>query len=107
MKRDFTYIDDIVSCIRTLIDKNYKCEIFNLGNHRSEDLMYMIELIEINIGKKAIVDFQSVQPGDVPESFADIEKLHSILGYQPDTNLDLGIKIFMDWFQTYNNNEMQ
>lgn len=102
MKRDFTYIDDIIKGIRASIDKNYQCEIFNLGNHRSEDLMYMIELIEKNIGKKAIVDFQPMQPGDVPESFADIEKSSEMLGYRPSINIDTGIKYLIDWFKEYN-----
>jgi len=72
MKRDFTYIDDIIKGVRAAIDKNYNCEVFNLGNHRSEELLYMIELIEKNMEKKAIIDFKPMQPGDVPESFVDI-----------------------------------
>ena len=103
MKRDFTFIDDIVSGIRASIDKNYQCEIFNLGNHRSEGLMYMIELIEKNIGKKATIDFKPMQPGDVPESFADIGKSVEMLEYNPETNVDKGIKHLIDWYREYNN----
>jgi len=102
MKRDFTYIDDIVSGIRASIDKNYQCEVFNLGNHRSEELMHMIELIEKDLGKKAIIDFQPMQPGDVPESFADIEKSTKMLGYRPMTNIDVGINFLINWFKKYN-----
>ena len=78
MKRDFTYIDDIIAGIRASMVKNCQCEVFNLGNHSSEQLMDMIKLIEDNIGKKAIVDFQPMQPGDVPVSYADIDKSKSL-----------------------------
>jgi len=101
MKRDFTFIDDIISGIRASIEKNYQCEVFNLGNHRSEDLMYMIKLIEENIGEKAIIDFQPMQPGDVPESFADVEKTTALLGYNPTINIDIGIKHLIIWFKEY------
>jgi len=103
MKRDFTYIDDIVSGVRASIEKNYRCEVFNLGNHRSEDLLYMIELIEKNIGNKANINLQPMQPGDVPESFADIGKSVEMLGYKPETNIDKGIKYLVDWLKEYNN----
>jgi len=101
MKRDFTFIDDIVSGTRASIDKNYQCEVFNLGNHRSEDLMYMIELIDRNIGKKAVINFQQMQPGDVPESFADIDRSIEKLNYVPTTNIDTGIDCLINWYQDY------
>jgi len=101
MKRDFTYIDDIISGIRASIDKNYQCEVFNLGNHRSEELMYMIELLEENIGKKAIIDFQPMQPGDIPESFADIKKSEGCLDYRPKTNIGKGVAPFVKWYNKY------
>jgi len=101
MKRDFTYIDDIITGIRASIDKNYKFEIFNLGNHSSEELMYMISLIEKYIGKRALIEFQPMQPGDVPESFADIEKSKKMLDYMPRTNINVGIKSFIKWFEKY------
>ena len=102
MKRDFTYIDDIVDGIRASLDKNYQCEVLNLGNHRSEELMYMIELIEKNLDKKAIIDFQPIQPGDVPESFADIEKSTKMLGYKPKTNIKSGVQYLTTWYKEYN-----
>jgi len=101
MKRDFTYIDDIISGLRSSIDKNYQYEVFNLGNHCSEDLMYMIQLIEENIGKKAIIDFQPMQPGDVPESFADIDRSSRLLDYFPTTNIDVGIEYLIKWYMDY------
>jgi len=102
MKRDFTYIDDIVVGIRASIDKNYSCEVFNLGNHRSEELMHMIELIEKFIGKKANIDFHPMQPGDVPESFAEINKATKLLSFKPTTNIDDGIQNLIDWYKEYN-----
>ncbi|MBL7094313.1 GDP-mannose 4,6-dehydratase [candidate division KSB1 bacterium] len=101
MKRDFTYIDDIIAGTRSAIDKNYPCEIFNLGNHRSEELMDVVHLIEENLDKKAIINFQPMQPGDVKESFADIEKSTKLLGYKPTTNVDIGIRNFINWYNEY------
>ena len=99
MKRDFTYIDDIIAGTRSAINKNYKCEVFNLGNHRSEQLMDVVSLIEQNLGKKAEIEFLPMQPGDVPESFADIKKSEEMLGYKPTTTVDVGIRKFVDWYK--------
>ena len=103
MKRDFTYIDDIVFGIRAAVEKNYLCEVFNLGNSRSEKLMYMIGLIEKYLGKKAIIDFQPMQPGDVPESYAEISKSKKMLEYSPTINIDVGIEVMVKWYLKYNN----
>ena len=103
MKRDFTYIDDIISGTRAAIDKNYPCEIFNLGNNKSENLMDMIGMLEKKLGKKAKIDFQPMQPGDVKESFADIKKSEEKLGFKPTTNVDVGIGKFVEWYKWYNN----
>ena len=102
MKRDFTYIDDIVAGTRLAVDKNYKCEVFNLGNHNSEELMDVIHIIEENLGKKAKIDFQPMQPGDVKESFADIDKSIKMLGYNPKTNIEKGLYKFINWYTGYN-----
>ena len=101
MRRDFTYIDDIIAGTRSAIDKNYKCEVLNLGNHKSEELMDVVHYIEENLGKKAKIDFKPMQPGDVKESFADIEKSIEKLGYKPTTNVDAGIEQFINWFKEY------
>jgi len=101
MKRDFTYIDDIIVGTRLAIDKNYQCEVFNLGNHRSEQLMDVVQLIEENLGKKAEIEFLPMQPGDVPESFADIDKSMEMIRYEPTTNVDVGIRKFIEWFKEY------
>ena len=101
MKRDFTYIDDIITGTRSAIKENYKCEVFNLGNHKSEQLMDVVKLIESNLGKKVEIDFQPMQPGDVPESFSDIDKSVERLGYKPMTNIDVGIEKFIKWYKQY------
>lgn len=103
MRRDFTYIDDIVSGVISALNKPFKYEIFNLGNHKSEDLMDFIHLIEDYIGKKAIINFLPIQPGDVPETFADIKDTQEKLGFFPETNIKEGIKKFLDWYKNYYN----
>ena len=74
MKRDFTYIDDIVSGVISSIKNNFNFEIFNLGNNSSEQLMDVVSLIESKIGKSAIINYEPMQLGDVTNTFADIEK---------------------------------
>ncbi len=102
MKRDFTYIDDIVNGTKLAIKKNYKCEIFNLGNSKTENLMDVVNIIEKNIGKKAKIDYLPMQPGDVPMSFADIDKSKKKLGFDPKIDIDTGIEKFISWFKIYN-----
>ncbi|MBS83161.1 MAG: protein CapI [Gammaproteobacteria bacterium] len=104
MKRDFTYIDDIILGTRAAIEKNYKCEIFNLGNNKIEKLMDMISLIEKSIGKKAKINFLPMQKGDVKETFADINKSIKMLNYKPTTNIDKGINQFINWYLNYKQN---
>ena len=101
MERDFTYIDDIITGTRAAIDNNYPCEVFNLGNNNSEDLMEMVELIESEIGKKAEIQFEEMQPGDVKRTFADIEHSKQKLKYTPTTKIAEGIPKFIEWYLTY------
>jgi UDP-glucuronate 4-epimerase len=101
MKRDFTYIDDIISGTRSAIDNNHKCEVFNLGNHRSEQLMDMISSIEKELDKKAEIDFQPMQAGDVKESFADIQYSTAKLGFLPKTSIEDGIPLFIEWYRSF------
>ena len=101
MKRDFTYIDDIINGIRASIDKNYKCEIFNLGNNKSEELMHIVSSIENSLGKKALIDFKPIQPGDVKKTNANIDKSKKLLGYAPTINVDFGIEKFISWYKDY------
>ena len=101
MKRDFTYIDDIIRGTRSAIEKNYKCEIFNLGNSKSESLMELIDIIEKNLGKKAQIEYLPMQLGDVKESLADIKKSIEKLGYKPITTINKGIPQFIKWYKEY------
>ena len=101
MKRDFTYIDDIVNGIKSALNKNYECEVFNLGNSKSENLMDIVSHIELNLEKKAKVDFKPMQLGDVKQTYADIEKSKKLLGYNPCINIDIGIKRLIDWYKQY------
>ena len=105
MKRDFTYIDDIISGTQAAIDKNHKCEVFNLGNHKSENLMDMIALLEQELGKKAEIDFKPMQSGDVKESYADMDLSEKKLGFRPKTSINQGIPKFIDWYNEYNFNK--
>ena len=101
MKRDFTYINDVITGTRSAINKNYKCKIFNLGNHKSEELIDIVQLIEKNLGKKAEINFLPMQPGDILESFAEIDKSVEMLEYKPTTNVDVGISKFVEWYNEY------
>ena len=101
MKRDFTYIDDIVSGIAIALEKSYPYEIFNLGNSKSVGLEYFIGLIEKELGKKATKNMLPMQPGDVPETLADIKYSTKMLGYNSKTSVEAGIKNFIKWYRDY------
>lgn len=104
-KRDYTYIDDIVDGILKSIDYLFKnqdiYEIFNLGESHVVSLKEMVETIEKVLGKKAVLDKQPIQPGDVEKTYADISKAKEILGYNPKTNFEDGIKKFVEWYMNY------
>ena len=104
MQRDFTFIDDIIQGTRASIDKNYACEIFNLGNNRCENLMDMIALIEKSLGKKTELNLMEIQLGDVKKTFADIEYSRDKLGYEPTTSITEGIPVFIRWYRDYTSN---
>lgn len=101
MKRDFTYVDDIVAGTLSAIDNPKAYEIYNLGNHHSEALGKFIQLIEQNLGKEAKKNYLPLQPGDFLENFADIEKARHDLGFEPETTLEEGIKKFVEWYREY------
>ena len=100
MRRDFTYVDDIASGVLASLfaDGLERNEIINLGNNICEDLMKIIGLIESHLGVKAKMNFLPMQPGDVPESFADIEKARTKLSFNPSTPVERGIPAFLDWY---------
>ena len=105
MKRDFTYIDDIVAgvlaCLDRPSDETPPHRVYNLGNHRSEPLMRFINLIEQSLQLKAEIIFEDMQPGDVKETYADIEASQNDLGFEPSTAIDEGIANFVDWYRDY------
>jgi UDP-glucuronate 4-epimerase len=103
MKRDFTFIDDIILGTKSALEKNYKCEIFNLGNNKNEELMDLIKVLENELSKEAIVKFLPMQSGDVIETYANIEKSIEKLNFNPKTSIQDGIPKFIDWFKKYYN----
>jgi len=101
MKRDFTYVDDIVSGILTAIDKSYLFEIINLSGGRDVRLMEFVNEIEKNLNKKAIINFMPMQPGDIEESPSNISKAKKLLNYSPKISIEEGIKKFVNWYKEY------
>ncbi len=100
MSRNFTYIDDIVSGVLTVLDANLKYDIINIGGDKEETLLRFIEVIENNLGLKAKKKMLPMQPGDVPSTVADISKLRK-MGWEPTTGIEEGIKKFIDWYREY------
>jgi UDP-glucuronate 4-epimerase len=97
-RRDYTFVDDIIQGVRAAIDYEASgYEIFNLGESRTVELNYLIELLEENLGKKAIIDRREMQAGDVPQTFADITKARKLLSYNPQTQIEEGIGKFAEW----------
>ncbi|WP_156678984.1 NAD-dependent epimerase/dehydratase family protein [Sphingomonas profundi] len=114
MRRDFTYIDDIVAGIVAALDNappddnaekaggsRSPHRVYNIGNHRSEELGRLIDLIEGACGKPAIRDLQPMQAGDVKETYADISAIQRDLGFAPATTIDTGVPRFVEWFRGY------
>ncbi len=114
MRRDFTFVDDIVTGVVACLDNPPPDDgsrkaggstgpnrLYNIGNHKSEELMRMIGLIETALGKAAVKEFLPMQDGDVKDSFADIDAIQRDLGFQPLTSIDEGIPRFIDWYRAY------
>lgn len=100
-RRDYTYIDDIIQGVRASIDYDASThEVFNLGESETTELKRLVELLEENLGVKAAVDWQPMQPGDVPVTFADISKAERLLNYKPTTRIEDGIPKFVEWFRS-------
>lgn len=98
MRRDFTYVDDIVAGTIAAIDFKGTYEIFNLGNHQSVEVPQLVSLLEEYLGKKAQVVMKPMPLGDVPATYADIETSHKMLGFKPKVSLPEGLKKFVDWY---------
>jgi UDP-glucuronate 4-epimerase len=119
MKRDFTYIDDIVEGVFRVMgnppasDPDWNSRrpdpgtsfapyrIYNIGNNRPVSLSRFIETIEAALGKTARKEYMDLQPGDVPETYADVDDLVRDAGFRPDTPLELGIDRFVQWYRSY------
>ncbi|MHB9140634.1 MAG: NAD-dependent epimerase [Paludibacter sp.] len=108
MQRDFTYIDDIVDGVVKVIDKvpdkNEELpyyRILNIGNSRPIALMDFIRTIEIEIGQRAKIKMYPMQAGDVTITYSDVTKLEKLTGYKPNTDLKIGIKVFINWYKQY------
>ncbi len=119
MKRDFTYIDDIVEGMVRLLPRvpapnrswnsqfpdpgtsSAPYRIYNIGNNQPVDLMHFISVIEECLGLKAQIEFRPLQDGDVPESFADVDDLMQEVGFRPDTPIETGVQRFVDWYKDY------
>ncbi len=108
MRRDFTYIDDIVSGVIASLDHPPTAQagaphrLYNIGNHRSEELMRMIEVLEGALGAKAEINFEPMQQGDVKETYADISAIQRDTGFEPTTPIEIGIPKFVEWYRDYN-----
>ncbi len=114
MWRDFTYIDDIIAGVVAALDHppaddgNVKAggsskphALYNIGNHRSEKLMRVIELLGEACGREVAIDWQPMQAGDVTRTYADIDAIQRDLGYAPTTSIDVGVPRFVEWYRDY------
>ncbi|MFL6283174.1 MAG: GDP-mannose 4,6-dehydratase [Pyrinomonadaceae bacterium] len=99
-RRDYTYVDDIIAGVRASMEyRKSDYEVFNLGESRTVELRELIGLLEKELGREAVIDRQPPQPGDVPQTFADISKARLLLGYDPRTPIEEGIRRFVEWFK--------
>jgi UDP-glucuronate 4-epimerase len=101
MKRDFTYIDDIVDGTVAALERPFPCELFNLGNANTVELMEFIRIVEEELGREAKKQMLPMQPGDVPETSADVQKARNLLGFEPKTPLREGVRSFLSWYREY------
>ena len=97
-RRDYTYIDDIVSGIIKCRLSDFDYEIFNLGRSDTVELNKLVHILEKHIGKKAEINYLPEQPGDVRQTFADISKARGVLGFEPQVSIDEGIEKFVKWY---------
>lgn len=116
MKRDFTYIEDIVQGISNIVAKtlsdignmtpqatsvNDLHSVFNIGNHKSIEITKLVSIIEQYLGKKAVIESYPMQPGDVENTYAEIAKLNKAYNFAPNTDYEIGIKKFVGWYKDY------
>jgi UDP-glucuronate 4-epimerase len=110
MRRDFTYIDDVTRVVSKLIDRvpadnpaaaNTPSRVYNVGNHRPEELMHVVGLLERELGRTAVKELLPMQPGDVVETFADVEDLMRDTGFAPSTPIEHGVHNFVAWYRDH------
>jgi len=114
MRRDFTYIDDVIEGITRLMlhppqaleslnhsASNALYKIYNIGNHSPVELLYFIQVIEASVGRKAKLNMKPMQPGDVLETYADVAELNHVIGFSPNTSIEDGIAKFVAWYKSY------
>jgi UDP-glucuronate 4-epimerase len=106
MRRDFTYIDDVTRVLLRLIDRIPEIEsgaaparLYNVGNHKPEELMEVVALLERELGREAVKEMLPMQPGDVPATYADVADLMRDVGFRPDTPIAQGIHAFVAWYR--------
>jgi UDP-glucuronate 4-epimerase len=119
MARDFTYIDDIVEGVVRLVDRlptpnaNWSGDspdpatsaapyrVYNIGSHRPESVMHLVEVLESYLGRKAVKQFLPMQQGDVPATYADVDDLARDIGFAPRTPLETGVERFVEWYRSF------
>lgn len=119
MRRDFTYIDDIIEGVVRVIDQPAQpnpewsgdnpdpgtsaapYRVYNIGNNNPVELMYLIETLEKSLGKVAVKNFMPIQPGDVPATWADVDALSNDVGFRPATSIEDGVERFVEWYKGY------
>jgi UDP-glucuronate 4-epimerase len=119
MRRDFTYVDDVVESLGRLIGKPpvktpptpdhdpdpatsaAPWRIYNIGNNRTVEISYVVELLEREFGRKAEIELVPMQPGDVPETRADVDDLMRDVGFRPSTPIEDGVRKFAAWYREY------
>jgi UDP-glucuronate 4-epimerase len=97
--RDYTYVDDIISGVVAAMDTPISFDVFNLGESRPIQLSRLLGTLESALGVRAVIDRRPPQPGDVPRTFADVQKARRDLGYRPTTSIEDGVGRFIDWFR--------
>lgn len=122
LSRDFTYVDDIVKTIDALVAKPPSAspakkgtildisesfapyKLYNIGHHKPVQLLEFVAILEELIGKKAIIENKPMQPGDMFETYADIDDLTAAVGFAPEVDIQTGLKLFVDWYKDYYKN---
>ena len=99
-RRDYTYIEDAVDAVLKALDREDAFEVINIGESKTVSLLELVALLEERLGKKAILEHLALQPGDVPETWADLKKAKSLLGYAPHTDIRPGIQKSVEWYNS-------